>query len=188
MKTSVVIKVLFLACLVFAGLVTFTAGKLPRGVSLMDFNGQWEFEKAEYLERSSLTADYQVKYEINAPEGLEKLEPCLHQAVKSISVSDIVHVACPYTVYFGRAVLVAINDPKGDRYLLTVGIDPEDTGKESPLPDEHDNIFGFDYWIERIDPETIAITKEATCVDNAVVTHSAVRSILKQFNLKKQTP
>ena len=180
MKTNV-IKVLFLACLIFAGLVTFTAGTLPQSVSLRDFNGEWKFEKAEYLERSSLTSDFQVKHEIKTTEGLEQLAPCLHHAVKRISISDIVQVTCPFIMYCGQAVLVTVNDPKGDRYLLTVGTDPEELGKESPLSGVVFNIVGLNYWVEKIDEATIALTKEVTCVDNEVVTHSAVRCIMKKI-------
>lgn len=154
--------------------------------SLMDFEGNWVFEKAEYLERGSLVQDYQVKYAINTAEGLEKLDDCLHQAVKRISISDITQIECPFTSYCGRAHLVTIHEPKGDRYRLTVGAEPEELGKETPIPGLFYNAPGIDYWIDWIDDETIAITKEAYCVENSVGTHRAVRCILKKTN-KKQT-
>ena len=150
--------------------------------TLRDFEGDWVFEKAEYLERNSLVQDFQVKYVINAAEGLEKLGSCLLQAVKRISIEYITQVECPFTLYCGRTALVTIHDPKGDRYLLTVGVDPEDVGKETPIPDVFFNVVGLDYWIEKIDHETIAITKEALCINNSVETHSAVRCILKKAN------
>ena len=182
MKANVGFKILILICIVFAGRVVYAAEKLPQGVSLTDFSGTWVFERAEYLERSSPTSDYQVKYTINTPEGLEKLATSLHQAVKSISIDEVVHVVCPFTMYCGRAALVTLNDKKGTRYLLTVGVDPADMGKESPLPGLFFNAAGLDYWIERIDAETIAITKEAVDIVNSVATYSAVRCIMKKNN------
>jgi hypothetical protein len=149
---------------------------------IRDFDGEWEFEKAVILERKTLEQRFQVKHEINTAEGLEKLDACLHQAVKRISIGDVVHVTCPFTIYCGRAVFVTFHDPEGDRYLLTVGVDPEELGKETPIPDVFFNVVGLDYWIEKIDHETIAITKEALCIDNSVETHSAVRCILKKNN------
>ena len=149
-------------------------------VSLKDFVGEWVFEKAILLERVSVVEDYQVKTEINTAEGLEKLDDCLHQAVKRISISEFTQVECPFASYCGRTIFVTINAPKGDRYLLTIGADLEELGKETPISGLFYNVVGLDYWIDRIDDETIAITKEAYCIDNSVGTHSAVRSILKR--------
>ena len=151
-------------------------------VSLKDFEGEWVFEKAQLLELVSPDQDYQVKAEINTTKGLEKLDDCLHQAVKRINIRDIVLVECPFTIYCGRAVFLTINFPKGEKYLLTVGVDPEELGKETSMPGVFTNVIGLNYWIERIDHETIAITNEAYCVENSVGTHSAVRCILKKTN------
>lgn len=147
---------------------------------LLGFEGEWVFEKAEYLERSSPASDYQVKYEISNAEGLEGLPGCLQQAAKSISIRDVAQVECPYTSYCGRAFLAALNDPKGDKYLLTIGCDFEEMGRESPIPGLFFNIVGLEYRLEKISEDTIAITKEATCVDNSVETHSAVKCFLKK--------
>ena len=174
--------------LLLLGIILLFTGNLSgsnepsRQVSLMDFKGEWVFDRAEILERKSLNQEFQVKHEIKTTEGLEKLAPCLHQAVKRASINDIVQVTCPFAMYCGRAMLVTINDPKGDRYLLTIGTEPEALGKESPLPGVLYNIVGLDYWVEKIDDDTIVLTKEVMCVDKAVETHSAVRCIMKKIN------
>ena len=149
---------------------------------LTEFEGEWVFEKAAYMERRSLAHDYQVKYEINTAEGLEAFAVCFHQSVKRIRIHDIVQVDCPFVSYCGRAILTTIKDPKGDKHLLTIGYDPEDSGKETLIPGLFFNITGLDYWIEKLDDETIAMTKEALCTDNSVETYGAIRCILKKVN------
>ena len=149
-------------------------------VSLKNFEGEWFFEKAEYLERTSLNQDYVVKYEIKNPEGFDNLASCLHYAAKRISINQITQVVCPFASFCGHGHIVTVNEPKGDRYLLVIGADAEELDTETPIPGLFYNITGLDYWIEWIDDETIALTKEAYCIENEVGTYSAVRSILKK--------
>jgi len=148
---------------------------------LREFEGTWEFEKAEYMERFSYTGDYQVKYLIDKPEGLEALTGCFHQSVKRITITDVVYMECPYSFYCGRAIIITVQAPEGVKNLLTVGFDPEDLGKESPTPDVKFNVIGLTYWIEKVDDETIAMTLEAICTENAVETNAAVKCILKKI-------
>lgn len=175
-----------LKVLLLAGVVVLWVSELKgnsefsRHSSLKDFEGEWVFEKAVYLERSSPTSDFRVKFEINDPKGLEELPGCLNQAVKFISIRDIIQVECPYSAYYGRGGLVTVNNPQGDEYLLTIGCDPDELGTESSVPGLFFNISGLNYQIEKIDEETISIRYEAVCVENSVETYGAVKCILKK--------
>ena len=148
--------------------------------SLPNFEGEWVFEKAEYLERKSPKSDYQVKVRIDKAEGLEGLPGCMNQAVKRIRISSIVLMQCVYDNYCGHLHIGAFLYPQGERYLMTVGCEPDELMQESPLSGFVFNIPEIHYWIEKIDDTTIAITREAVCVENSVETHSAVRCILKK--------
>ena len=144
------------------------------------FEGEWEFERAEYLERDSPVSNFQVKYEIKSADGLEGLPGCLNQTVKFISIRDIVQVECPYDTYYGRGGIVTHTGPQGDSHLLLIGCNSDELGKESPIEGLFFNVLSLNYRIEMIDDKTIAITKEAVCDVNSVETHCAVRSILKK--------
>ena len=148
---------------------------------LSDFAGEWEFEKAVYLERSSATSDYLVIFEMNNAGDLESLPACLHHAVKRISIGGIAQVDCVFESYCGRTAIVTLQDPQGDRFQLNIGCEPDELLKESTVGGPVFNVTGLDYWIEKIDDETITILKEAVCIDNAVQTHCAVRCIMKKL-------
>ena len=171
--------------LLLSGLIlsTFVSGgndEKPKPDTLSIFKGEWVFEKAEYMERSSPTQAYKVKYVIDSVKGLEAIASCIHQTVKRITIDEVVFLDCPFSSYCGRAVIVTVQEPEGDKHLLTIGIDPEDFGKDAPIADVKFNIIGLTYWIEKVDDETISMTAEAICMENAVKKDAAVKCILKK--------
>lgn len=175
------LKVCFI-CLLFCLLGFTTNNELQQSSapSELDFIGEWEFVKAEYLEKSSPSTNYKVKYEIDKAEGLEKLPGCLHQAVKRLSIGEIAQVVCPFSTYIGRYFIATLQNPEGEKYFLTIGCEPEELFEESPVEGMIFNILALHYWIEKIDDDTIAILLEEICNENLVAKHSAVRCILKK--------
>ena len=145
------------------------------------YDGMWEFEKAEYLERTSPTGSYQVKQEINTREGLVAFEACYSQAVTQIVFGDIVMVHSPFTLFCGRASFATFLSPEGSKTMMRVGCEDDELGKESPIPGLFFNTIGISYWFEIIDEDTIAITCEALCMENSVMKDGAIRSILKKL-------
>ena len=177
------IYVLLAASIVLPAFVSGGNDETPKPDTLSTFRGEWVFEKAEYMERNSPTQAYQVKNAIDSVKGLEAFSKCFHQTVKRITIGEVVYLDCPFTSYCGRAMLATIQTPLGNRNLLTVGFDPEDFGKESPMPDVKYNVIGLTYWIEKTGDETITMTLEAICTENAVDTQAAIKCYLKKVKL-----
>jgi len=176
-----IIKVL-LSCFFIFFLAFSKNNGIPPINSLTEFEGIWTFEKAEYLERKSNTDDFQVKFLIKTTDELEALPTCFHQSVKKITIGEIAYIDCPQTFYCGRATIVTFQEPKGEKKLLTVGLVPEDLGKESPIAGIIFNIIGLKYWIEKVDDNTIAMTLDTICTENSVEKNAAVKCFLKKMN------
>ena len=154
-------------------------------VSLLDFEGEWVFEKAEMMENNlPARGTYQVKQRIDNVEDLDGLAGCFPYAVKRIHFANgIAVVDCPFASYCGRTTMTTVNFPKGDEILFVVGCDPNDLDKESAMPGLFFNTIGIEYWIEKIDDKTIALMKESVCLDSkGDMEHWAVRYILKNHN------
>ena len=149
--------------------------------SLPNFEGEWAFEKAEYLERKSPKSDYQMKYRIEKAEGLKNLPRCLGMAVKYIHIGDIARVECVYDHYCGRLNIATLQSAQGPRYLMMIGCEPDELMKESEVVGTVFNMPSVHYQIEKIDERTIAVIYEAICNDNSGQTHSAVKCIMKKI-------
>lgn len=182
MKDKKSMKRLFKALLLTAVLlhVSELRGQDPDN-PYTSLNGIWNFEKAEYLERTSPAEAYQIKQEINTIEDLVVFEKCYSQAVIQISFEDIVMVYSPFTRYCGRVTFVTFRFPEGDKTMMTVGCKDDELDKETQIPDVFFNIIELTYWIEKIDEETIAITCEASCREDSIKKDGAIRCIMKKL-------
>ena len=141
--------------------------------------GIWIFEKAEYLEKTSPTQDYQVKFTMNKEDELYSLEQCYSNLVKSASFhGNIATMECLYTKYYGKYVMEEIGVSAEKQIHLIVG-DPEELGLEY-APDIKFNAPGLNYLIDKLNDDTIRITVENICHEEAAVKYGAVRCILKK--------
>lgn len=150
--------------------------------TLKDFEGLWEFEKAEIIERRVQSPDYLVKHEINTVEEYGVIPSCHNQVIKSIRISDVTLVESPFSTYCGRASLTTFSNLKNGRYLFIVGVDENEINQESPIPGQCFNVYRLEYWIEKIDPATISITQEAFCLKDSIETHGILTCIMKKSN------
>lgn len=145
-----------------------------------DIEGVWVFEKAEYMERSSPQQPYQVKQVIQTVEGLDLFAQCYPEAVKSLSVSEVVIVESPFSFYCGRGTLFPLDNSQGRKNILLIGTDEEENGKESPIPGVFFNAQGLTYLAEIIDDNTISLTLEKNCMNGTGQTEGALKCILSR--------
>ena len=173
-------RILFL----FLAFISFTSqiGAQQNRDDQLNLSGMWIFERAEYMERSSLSQSYQVKHTINNVEDLYAYSNCFQELVKRADIQgDIALLETLFAPYIGRYSLLMPLTSYNKQVMMQFG-NEEDLGKDSPLPDLKFNAGGTQYLAEIIDENAIGITLERTCYEEGVFTQSAVRCIMKREN------
>ena len=139
--------------------------------------GEWILEHAEYIIRSNIQ-DNPVEQKIYS-DNLEKITSCENFIPTRIIIGDIVQVETPFGSYCGRASWEDLNE---GRYYLTVGIDADDLGKESPIPGLYFNICSLLYSVEIIDSAVISITTKTYCEMDSGTEEGIVTCLLRKNN------
>ena len=151
------------------------------GNSSMNIKGTWDFEKAEYMERQSPTAPYQVKRVIEKVDELSSLEQHFSVLVRYALFMD--EIAFVHHISYGncgRYIFLSTGEPEDKQVEIVIG-NPEEIGLE------YNGMItlsapGLRYLIDKIDDETIGVTFENIFQEDTVTIFGAVRCILKKVD------
>ena len=145
-----------------------------------EWEGVWEFEKAEYLEKDSPQGIYIVKQTLTDASELNALDNDYHYLVKMLTVeSELAEVVCPSRIYTGKYQISELTSGNESYFLLTIGsIEEENLDYYGRIL----NAMGLHYRLDKWGDNQIAITREGVIHEGSGVIHGAVRCILKKSN------
>ena len=155
-------------------------GVFAQSTLTSEYEGIWEFEKAEYLEKETPQGRYLLKETITDVDKLYPLEEKFFYIPKTILITDgLAEVTCSFGVYTGKYRVIRLTNNEEVYSQIMIG-HPEEEGLE--YNGRILNARGFEYRLDNMTGGRIALTREGIFDQDAKSVYRAVRCILKKIN------
>jgi hypothetical protein len=147
----------------------------------VEFEGTWNFEKAEYSEKDDVHSDFSIKQTFTDVMDLSTLDEKFHYLIQQITIkNDIAEFLCPSGIYTGKYQIFNLKDSGDEAYaIITIG-NPEE--ENMVYEGRILNAPGIQYRIKKTGNKTIAITREGTDLRNSKTIYGMVTCILKKID------